>query len=160
MAMSRDDLGVCHIETRHWQAMFRGICVKHRQTYGIANTDSRNEIRGRGGHPTHHRHLQPRDSHHPLDSFMSSHHKFMLYLDRECTEGFMSRNTTEDTDVQHDGKGKSRYEPSTEIIMILHCSVGNAICLPVFYTNATKHGLPVSGFNVAYTQIVTRHGHA
>jgi len=38
MAMSRDDLGVCHIETRHWQAMFRGICVKHRQTYGIANT--------------------------------------------------------------------------------------------------------------------------
>ena len=31
---------------------------------------------------------------------------------------------------------------------MLH-SVGNAICLPVFYTNATKHGLPVSSFNVA-----------
>ena len=31
----------------------------------------------------------------------------------------------------------------------METSVGNTICLPVFYTNATKHGLPVSNFNVA-----------
>ena len=38
MAMPRDTLGECHIEIGHWQATFHGICVKHRQTYGIANT--------------------------------------------------------------------------------------------------------------------------
>jgi len=58
--------------------------------------DLRNEILERGVHLTHHRHLQPQDSHHPLrniDSFMVFHYKFMLeYSDCECTKGFMNHN--------------------------------------------------------------------
>jgi hypothetical protein len=50
MAMPRDTLRGCHIETGHWQATFHGICVKHRQTYGIANTGEETMM-GSGGNP-------------------------------------------------------------------------------------------------------------